>query len=106
MTFQQAATHRWNPFDVTKIWPEDEFPLMPVGTVTLNRNPANYFQEVEQAAFAPARMVPGIEASPDKMLQGGSPAINNNYFLPLPSPAQVVCSPTRTRNSTGWVRTS
>jgi catalase len=70
MTFEQAAVHRWNPFDVTKIWPETDFPLIPVGTVTLNRNPANYFEEVEQSAFAPARMVPGIEPSPDKMLQG------------------------------------
>ena len=70
MTFAQAAVHRFNPFDVTKTWPENEFPLISVGTVILNRNPENYFEECEQAAFAPARMVPGIEASPDKMLQG------------------------------------
>jgi catalase len=70
MTFAQAAAYRFNPFDVTKTWPEAEFPLLPVGTLTLNRNPANYFEDIEQAAFAPARMVPGIEPSPDKMLQG------------------------------------
>jgi catalase len=70
MTFEQAETYKYNPFDLTKIWPQAEFPLMPVGKCVLNRNPVNYFAEVEQIAFTPANMVPGIEASPDKMLQG------------------------------------
>jgi len=70
MTFEQAEKLRWNPFDLTKIWPQKEFPLIQVGRFTLNRNPKNYFTEVEQMAFAPANMIPGVEASPDKMLQG------------------------------------
>ncbi|XP_078000104.1 catalase-like [Glandiceps talaboti] len=70
MTFEEAEKFRWNPFDLTKIWPHGEFPLIPVGKLVLNRNPKNYFAEVEQIAFAPAHMVPGVEASPDKMLQG------------------------------------
>merc|ERR1712178_78063 len=60
----------WNVFDITKVWPHGDYPLIPVGTLTLNRNPANYHAEVEQSAFAPTHMVPGIEASADKMLQG------------------------------------
>lgn len=70
MTFEEAEKFRWNPFDLTKIWPQAEFPLMPVGKMVLNENPKNYFADVEQIAFAPSHMVPGIEASPDKMLQG------------------------------------
>lgn len=70
MTPEQAEKHADNPFDVTKVWSHKEFPLIPVGKLTLNRNPKNYFAEVEQIAFAPSHMVPGIEASPDKMLQG------------------------------------
>lgn len=70
MTFEQAEKWRFNPFDLTKVWPHGEFPLIPVGQLVLNRNPKNYFQDVEQAAFSPAHMVPGVEASPDKMLQG------------------------------------
>ncbi|CAH1394560.1 unnamed protein product [Nezara viridula] len=70
MTFKEAEEFRWNPFDVTKIWPEDEFPLIEVGTFTLDKNPRNYFTDIEQAAFNPGNMVPGIEPSPDKMLQG------------------------------------
>lgn len=70
MTEDQAAKHTDNPFDVTKVWSQKEFPLIPVGRMTLDRNPNNYFAEVEQIAFAPAHLVPGIEPSPDKMLQG------------------------------------
>lgn len=69
MTEAEAKTHRYNPFDVTKVWPKGEFPLMPVGELELNRNPENFFAEVEQAAFTPANVVPGISFSPDKMLQ-------------------------------------
>ncbi|XP_014205803.1 catalase isoform X1 [Copidosoma floridanum] len=70
MTPQQAEKFQWNPFDVTKVWPHKDYPLMPVGKLVLNKNPDNYFTDVEQAAFDPAHMVPGIEPSPDKMLQG------------------------------------
>ncbi|XP_055379055.1 catalase [Condylostylus longicornis] len=70
MTYEQAKTHKYNPFDLTKIWSHKEFPLIPVGKLVLDRNPSNYFAEVEQIAFSPAHLVPGIEASPDKMLQG------------------------------------
>ena len=60
----------WNPFDLTKVWPHGDFPLLPVGVLELNRNPDNYHAEVEQAAFSPANVVPGLGYSPDKMLQG------------------------------------
>merc|ERR1712140_38797 len=70
MTLQQAEKFQYNPFDLTKVWPQADYPLIPVGKFTLDRNPKNYFAEVEQIAFSPAHMVPGIEASPDKMLQG------------------------------------
>ncbi|MCA9102407.1 MAG: catalase [Planctomycetales bacterium] len=59
----------YNPFDLTKVWPHADFPLIDVGTMELNRNPENYFAEVEQAAFSPSNIVPGIGFSPDKMLQ-------------------------------------
>ena len=69
MTQKQADTFRWNPFDLTKVWPHKEFPLIDVGILELNRNPENYFAEVEQSAFSPSALVPGIGPSPDKMLQ-------------------------------------
>jgi catalase len=56
-------------FVYSKVWPHAEYPLIPVGKLVLNRNPVNYFAEVEQIAFSPAHMIPGIEPSPDKMLQ-------------------------------------
>uniref|UniRef100_A0A7I4Y1R0 Catalase n=2 Tax=Haemonchus contortus TaxID=6289 RepID=A0A7I4Y1R0_HAECO len=80
MTFEQAEKWPMNPFDVTKVWPHGEFPLIPVGTMTLNRNPKNYFAEVEQAAFCPAHVVPGIEFSPDKMLQGRLFSYTDTHF--------------------------
>ncbi|VDK48643.1 unnamed protein product [Cylicostephanus goldi] len=70
MTLEQADNWTMDPFDLTKIWPHAEFPLIPVGKLVLNRNPENYFAEVEQAAFSPSHLVPGIGFSPDKMLQG------------------------------------
>lgn len=69
MTQEQAESFRWNPFDLTKVWPHGEFPLIEVGILELNRNPENYFAEVEQAAFKPSALVRGIGPSPDKMLQ-------------------------------------
>ncbi|ORX60328.1 catalase [Hesseltinella vesiculosa] len=70
MDFKDALTYRWNPLDVTKVWPQKEYPLQPVGRMVLDRNPENYFAEVEQAAFSPSHMVPGILPSSDRMLQG------------------------------------
>jgi hypothetical protein len=90
MTFEEAEKFKWNPFDLTKVisfffnnfkdhciilfycyqtWPQADFPLIPVGRMVLDRNPKDYFAEVEQIAFSPAHLVPGIEPSPDKMLQ-------------------------------------
>jgi catalase len=68
MTFDQAEAHPQNPFDITKHWRREEYPLMRVGRMTLNRNPKDYFTDVELAAFSPANMVPGVEPSPDRML--------------------------------------
>jgi len=70
MTPEQAENYRFDPFDVTKVWPHADFPPITVGRMVLNRNPVNYFTEVEQSAFSPGNFVPGIAASPDKMLQG------------------------------------
>ena len=66
----EAQTVPYHPFDLTKVWPKGDYPLIEVGVLELNRNPENYFAEVEQAAFNPAHVVPGISFSPDKMLQG------------------------------------
>jgi catalase len=70
MTTAQAENYRINPFDLTKVWPHGDFPLHDVGILELNRNPENYFAEVEQAAFNPQNIIDGIGFSPDKMLQG------------------------------------
>lgn len=70
MTEEQSKTYHLNPFDLSKVWPHGDFPLIDVGVLELNQNPNNYFQDVEQAAFAPAHIVDGIGFSPDKMLQG------------------------------------
>ncbi len=70
MTEEQAAKYKENPFDITKVWSHKEFPLIEVGELELNRNPSNYFADVEQAAFNPSHIVPGIGLSPDKLLQG------------------------------------
>jgi len=70
MEEEDAAKCDFNPFDLTKVWPHADYPLIDVGVLELNRNPENYFAEVEQAAFNPTNIVPGIGFSPDKMLQG------------------------------------
>ena len=70
MTEEEAENMPYNPFDLTKVWYKEDFPLIPVGEFELNRNPENYFSDVEQAAFNPANLVPGISFSPDRMLQG------------------------------------
>jgi len=70
MPVEEAEGYRFNPFDLTKVWPHSDYPPIKIGRLVLNRNPENYFAEVEQAAFEPANMIPGIEPSPDKMLLG------------------------------------
>ncbi|GAB3279435.1 catalase [Sinomonas notoginsengisoli] len=69
MPYEEAKTYRYNPFDLTKTWSKKDYPLIKVGTMELNRNPENYFAQIEQAAFAPSNFIPGIAGSPDKMLQ-------------------------------------
>jgi catalase len=70
MTPQEAEKYRFDPFDITKVWFHADYPPITIGRLVLDRNPNNYFAEVEQAAFSPANFVPGIAASPDKLLQG------------------------------------
>ena len=69
MPEKEAGSYHINPFDLTKVWPHGDYPLIDVGMLELNRNPENYFADVEQVAFSPANVVPGISFSPDKMLQ-------------------------------------
>jgi catalase len=70
MTPEEATRYRFDPFDITKVWPHADYPLQPFGRMVLDRNPENYFADVEQAAFSPGNFVPGIGPSPDRMLQG------------------------------------
>ncbi|MEH0108412.1 catalase [Tersicoccus sp. MR15.9] len=68
MPYEDAKTYRFNPFDLTKVWPHADYPLIKVGTMTLNRNPENFHAQIEQSSFEPSNFVPGISTSPDKML--------------------------------------
>lgn len=95
MTQEQAERFRWNPFDLTKVWPHGDFPLIEAGRLELNRNPENYHAEVEQSSFSPSALVPGIGPSPDKMLQARLMSyadahryrVGNNYHqLPVNKP--------------------
>ena len=70
MPYEDAKSYRFNPFDLTKTWSQSDYPRIPVGTMTLNQNPENFFAQIEQAAFSPGNVVPGIGFSPDKMLLG------------------------------------
>src|SRR6266403_598513 len=101
MTETQAKTHRHNPFDLTKVWPKKDYPLIEVGLMELNRWPDNYFAEVEQAAFGPSNVVPGISFSPDRMLQARLFSYNdavryrlgvNFYQIPVNAPKCPVMS--------------
>ena len=100
----------YNPFDLTKVWPHGDYPLIEVGILELNRNPENYFAEVEQAAFAPSNMVPGISFSPDKMLQFRifSYADAHRYRLGSPNYTQLPVNrprcPVHTYNRDGFMR--
>ncbi len=69
MTNEQAKECAFNPFDLTKVWPHKDYPMIKVGIMTLNENPKNYFNEIEQASFSPTNVVPGVSFSPDTMLQ-------------------------------------
>ncbi len=100
MTEEEAKKMPYNPFDLTKVWYKDEFPLIEVGEFELNRNPDNYFQDVEQAAFNPANIVPGLGFSPDRMLQGRLFSYGdaqryrlgvNHHQIPVNSPKGVGC---------------
>jgi len=99
MNPEEADDYRFDVFDVTKIWPHRDYPPMDVGRMVLNRNPENYYAEVEQSAFSPANFVPGVAASPDKMLQGRLFAYHdahryrlgpNYHLLPVNRPKGVV----------------
>ncbi|HEY3505671.1 MAG TPA: catalase [Actinocatenispora sp.] len=101
MPYEAAAGYRFNPFDLTKVWPHADYPLITVGRLVLDRNPDNYFAQIEQAAFEPSNMVAGIGPSPDKMLLGRLFAypdthrhrIGPNYAqLPVNSPKTQVDS--------------
>src|SRR5258708_13126121 len=89
MTNEQAKAFPFNPFDLTKVWPKGDYPLIEVGYFELNRNPENFFAEIEQAAFSPANIVPGISFSPDKMLQ----ARLFSYADAHPSPLRLPLTP-------------
>ncbi|MCG5215193.1 catalase [Streptosporangium sp. KLBMP 9127] len=111
MPFEAAADYRFNPFDLTKVWPHADYPEITIGRFVLNRNPANYFAEVEQGGFEPANLVPGIGPSPDKMLQGRLFSypdahryrIGPNYLqLPINAPK----SPVHSYNKDGAMRFS
>ncbi|MFE0021780.1 catalase [Amycolatopsis sp. NPDC059021] len=104
MPYADAADYRFNPFDLTKVWPHSDYPLIKVGRWVLDRNPSNYFAEIEQASFEPSNLVPGIGPSPDKMLQGRLFAyadahryrIGTNYTqLPVNAPKAPVNSYSR-----------
>jgi catalase len=99
MPYADAPAYRINPFDLTKTWPHKDYPLIEVGTMTLDRNPENFFAQIEQAAFSPGNTVPGIGLSPDKMLLGRAFAYNdaqrnrigtNFHQLPVNQPKTLV----------------
>ncbi len=110
MTPEQAANYKFDPFDITKVWPHVDVPPITVGRMVLNRNPENYFAEVEQSAFSPGNFVPGIAASPDKMLQGRlfsypdthRHRLGSNYHL-LPVNSAKNC-PTHNYQRDGFMR--
>jgi len=100
----------FDPLDATKVWPEDRFPWQPVGRMTLNRNPQNYFAEVEQSAFSPSALVPGIEPSEDKLLQGrlfSYPDTQRHRLGPnyLNIPINCPYAPVRNYQRDGWMQT-
>lgn len=110
MPEEEAKNTSYNPFDLTKIWPHKDYPLMDVGVLELNKNPENFFAEVEQSAFNPASIVPGIGFSPDKMLQGRLFSYGdaqryrlgvNNHLIPVNAPK----CPVNSYHRDGFMRT-
>lgn len=110
LTPKQAENFPWDIFDITKVWPHAEVPPIKVGRLVLNRNPTNYFAEVEQAAFSPGNLVPGIAASPDKMLQARLFSYHdthihrlgaNYHLLPVNAPKKA---PERSYQRDGFMR--
>ena len=108
---EQAKDYKFDIFDITKVWPHADYPLIPVGRMVLNRNPKNYFAEVEQAAFSPGNFVPGIGPSPDKMLQGRLFSYHdthrhrlgaNFHLIPVNAPQQA---PENNNQRDGFMRT-
>jgi catalase len=104
MPFEEAADYRFNPFDLTKVWPHSDYPPITIGRMVLDRNPANHFAEVEQAAFSPSSLVPGIGLSPDKMLMGRVFSYHDSHLhriganyeqLPINTPKSPVHSYTK-----------
>jgi catalase len=69
MPYEEAKGYRFNPFDITKVWPKSDYPLIPVGRLVLDRNPDDFIAQIEQAAFSPSNFIGGVGPSPDKMLQ-------------------------------------
>lgn len=109
MTEEESTRYHINPFDITKVWPHKDYPRMKVGEIILNRNPENYFFDVEQAAFAPSSVVPGLGFSPDKLLQGRifAYADAQRYRLGVnfhQIPVNKPIAPTHTYNRDGGLR--
>jgi catalase len=111
LTPEQAADFKWDIFDITKVWPHSEVPPIKVGKLVLDRNPSNYFAEVEQAAFCPGNVVPGIAISPDKMLQARVFSYHdthihrlgpNYHLIPVNAPK---CAPETSYQRDGFMRT-
>ena len=95
MPEEDAESTPYHPFDLTKVWPHRDYPLIEVGVMELNRNPENYFAEVEQAAFEPSNVVPGISFSPDKMLQFRIVSYADAHRYRLGVPTMRSCRSTR-----------
>jgi catalase len=110
LTPEQAKDFKWDIFDITKVWPHGEVPPIKIGKLVLNRNPENYFAEVEQAAFCPGNVVPGIAISPDKMLQARVLSYHdthihrlgpNYHLIPVNAPK---CAPEKNYQRDGFMR--
>lgn len=111
LTPEQAKDFKWDIFDITKVWPHKEVPPIKIGKLVLNRNPENYFADVEQAAFSPGNLVPGIAISPDKMLQGRVFSYHdthihrlgpNYHIIPINAPRNA---PENSYQRDSWMRT-
>ena len=109
MPFEDAAAYRFNPFDLTKVWPHADYPPTTIGRLVLNRNPENFFAEIEQAAFEPSNMVQGIGPSPDKMLLGRLFSYHDTHLYRIGTnyqqlPVNRPISPVHSYNQDGSMR--